>query len=373
MQDTTSLERSVARAMPTNMATLAAQIRLSPIAILLAAFVGVVMLYLYTRGGASLGGMANEKIRVGQLLSAAIDLAERGGKLVAEVRMAENKGIDQIIKGETQEGAKEYVTKGDMTSHRAIVKGLLKAFPTVTYVSEEHEKETSIDVRAPNLDRKEIMEISGHDEIELSRVAVWIDPLDATQEYTEKLLQYVTVMVCIAVDGRPVAGVIHHPHFNDQFPGKTTWAWVGHGASPGLMESATSTKSKEGKATMDHLSLIVSRSHSGPVNASAQKAFGPATTIVLAGGAGYKVLQVVSGTVDGYVHVTCIKKWDICSGDAILRALGGKMTTLDGAEIDYSTNISPKNEHGLLASLGNHQKMRNKLTESGTKVEPCKH
>ena len=38
---------------------------------------------------------------------------------------------------------------------------------------------------------------------------------------------------------------------------------------------------------------------------------------------------------DAYVHVTKIKKWDICAGDAILRALGGKLTDLDGKEVDY--------------------------------------
>ena len=35
------------------------------------------------------------------------------------------------------------------------------------------------------------------------------------------------------------------------------------------------------------------------------------------------------------MHVTKIKKWDICAGDAILRALGGRLTDLDGREVDY--------------------------------------
>ena len=350
---------------------MAARIRLSPFAIVLTVSIGVLLLFLYSRDRVLFHALTREKVSIGKLLSAAIDLAERAGKVVAEVRTSD--GLGEEVKGETVEGAKEYVTKGDMASHRAIVKGLVKAFPGITYVSEEHEKETEFDVSFPNVDRKEVMEISMQDDVELSRVAVWIDPLDATQEYTEKLLQYVTVMVCITVDGRPVAGVIHHPNFSAEFPAETTWAWVGRGGSEGLVQSASSTKTREITASMDHLSLIVSRSHGGAVNASARKAFGLATKVVLAGGAGYKVLQVIRGKVDGYVHVTCIKKWDICSGDAILRALGGKMTKLDGEEIDYSADITPKNEGGLLASLTNHEKMRKKLTASGTQVSPCRH
>lgn len=48
----------------------------------------------------------------------------------------------------------------------------------------------------------------------LSDVAVWVDPLDATQEFSEDLLLYVTVMLCVTVRGRPKFGVIHRPFAN---------------------------------------------------------------------------------------------------------------------------------------------------------------
>ena len=43
---------------------------------------------------------------------------------------------------------------------------------------------------------------------------------DATQEYTENLTKYVTVMIGIAVDGRCLGGIIHKPFTNE-----TIWGW----------------------------------------------------------------------------------------------------------------------------------------------------
>lgn len=60
------------------------------------------------------------------------------------------------------------------------------------------------------------------------RLTIWVDPLDATIEYSTRLWHYVSVMVCIAVDSQPMAGVLHFP-----FTDRTIWAvrsdWSGSG------------------------------------------------------------------------------------------------------------------------------------------------
>lgn len=55
-------------------------------------------------------------------------------------------------------------------------------------------------------------------------VTVWIDPMDATKEYIENLTVYTTVMIGIAVKGKPVIGVIRKP-----FKDSTYWGinWQG--------------------------------------------------------------------------------------------------------------------------------------------------
>ena len=73
--------------------------------------------------------------------------------------------------------------------------------------------------------------------------------------------------------------------------------------------------------------------------------------------------QVVERKVDLYLHTTAIKKWDICAGDAILRTVGGKMTTRKGKEIDYSLEGDPKNSDGIIAAFTEvkHEEYLNKL------------
>ncbi|GCB74020.1 hypothetical protein scyTo_0003104 [Scyliorhinus torazame] len=211
-------------------------------------------------------------------------------------------------------------------------------------ISEEHDtskvnKSLTWNYEIPNLIQESIVNARM---VSTESVTVWIDPLDATQEYTEDLKHFVTTMVCVAVDGKPVIGVIHKP-----FSKYTAWAMV-DGASNIHPRKAYNEKTP---------TVIVSRSHAGAVKSYCQGAFGNGTTILPAGGAGYKVLSLLDSgegtqldSADVYIHVTFIKKWDICAGNAIMKALGGQMTTIEGDFIDYSDFSS--NNGGLVASIG---------------------
>ena len=90
--------------------------------------------------------------------------------------------------------------------------------------------------------------------------------------------------------------------------------------------------------------------------------------------AGYKTLEVIQGRAEAYTHVTLIKKWDICSGHAILKAIDGKMTTLGGNYITYYPNDDPRNPDGLLATVYNHDDYLTKLApEMDTLKKKDKH
>nr|XP_028606049.1 inositol monophosphatase 3 isoform X1 [Podarcis muralis] len=296
------------------------------------------------------GPPASGTVDLRELLAASVAAAARGGAEVRRVR--DSNVLNEKAKGKTREGADEKMTSGDVLSNRKMYYLLKAAFPGVQINTEEHVDADDQEIiywdrTIPEAIKNQIQPKL----VQADSVTVWIDPLDATQEYTENLRQYVTTMVCAAVNGKPVIGVIHKP-----FSGYTAWAMVGGGSN-------IKPRSSYNEQTP---TIIVSRSHEGKVRQLAWQTFGNKTAIIKAGGAGYKVLSLLDvpekdqEKADVYIHVTYIKKWDICAGNAVLKALGGQMTTLAGEEISYTG--SDGNEGGLIASINiDHRALVEKL------------
>lgn len=74
------------------------------------------------------------------------------------------------------------------------------------------------------------------------------------------------------------------------------------------------------------------------------------------------MLEVIGGNADVYLHVTLIKKWDVCGGNALLESTGGSMSTLRGDTINYSSDTNPVNTRGILGYLHTSPKVQ-KLKE----------
>ena len=187
----------------------------------------IVLFLVYQYGASSISGTfqrGGESIKISQLLSASIFLTEQAGKKVAEIRKGADSGLETEKKGETKEGVADYSTLGDQLSHQIITQGLKSLWPELRYRSKKRDHTSSKDlalgiIPLENPEISYLMEQHTDREeepVQLADVAVWIDPLDATMEYTEggqvpELLRYVMVMVCVTVKGRPVAMVMHQP------------------------------------------------------------------------------------------------------------------------------------------------------------------
>lgn len=323
-------------------------IRLNKIGLtLLCALILLFVLYMSPRGEPT---QSSIKINLRQLLQVAIDAAERGGKQVVSVVNEGN--LKEESKGKTKEGVIAPVTNADYKSHCVMYYSITKHFPSVKVISEEKRVEKECE-SLESLDIEKIKVPHGFPdaEAEADQLTVWIDPLDATKEYTEKLYNYVTTMVCVAYKGNPIIGVIHKPFGAEP---KTSWVWMKK-FHPG-QDTDMSPNLKNKKNVIDKKSVIISKSHPGSgIGNLVKNVFGETTEIIPAGGSGYKALEVAAGNVTAYVHSNYISKWDICAGDAIITGLGGSFTALNGNSIDYSASSPYSHKDGLLAIMDQHQ------------------
>ncbi|XP_055333822.1 inositol monophosphatase 3-like [Paramacrobiotus metropolitanus] len=287
--------------------------------------------------------MATGKVSLRDLLYYSIKAAELGGNQVRDVVQS------GVLETTYKERNVDPVTVGDIRSHQVMVGLFQRQKFGVTIISEEDDSTKPVepvdlavlDVVAKHVPEDFVQQVGGDEEASVGDVTVWIDPLDATQEYTEGLYEFVQVMVGIAVKGRPVAGVLHRPFLKTPI---TYWAWENHGMCPELKSLR--------RPERDFLKIVMSRtaSHAGNVLGFTQTALaGRKFELVPRGGAGDKLLQVILGDADAYLHITKIKKWDLCAGHGILRALGGCLTMLDGDEINYSP---PKDKQEVLVHKG---------------------
>lgn len=174
-------------------------------------------------------------------------------------------------------------------------------------------------------------------------VTIWVDPLDATREYTEGLYQYVTNMIGIAVNGRPVIGILNAPFQNRTKLGFAYGSNLTLNLDIGDVDGEAITTEEE-----EH-NVYVSRSFWQRLSSSGRRQFQHTIlphTIIPAGGAGHKAWRVIDEVNSAYIHTRRIKLWDLCAPEAVLRASGGQLTQLDGTLIHYGPGESALHTQG---------------------------
>ncbi|NWS65091.1 INPP phosphatase, partial [Chunga burmeisteri] len=172
-------------------------------------------------------------------------------------------------------------------------------------------------------------------------LAIWIDPIDSTNEYIAGCEDVAPVdgvtpaglgsaLVLIGAydrhTGCPVLGVINEPFFCRD---PLTCRWQGR-YHWGVAYGDTRLCSLSPPPPCPLPCVVLSQAEGGAVRA----ALGPLChgRLRFAAGAGYKMLCVVLGLVDAYVlSEGSTFAWDTCAPHAILRALGGGVVALAGA------------------------------------------
>jgi len=284
-------------------------------------------------------GKNTKNVRLSELLSVGMELSEQANEIIRQVKHEGKKAEDMHVKGKTEEGVDEPVTQADSLSNSIFVNGFRDEFPGIHILSEETEPQYQ------KINLKGSHSISGlkyDPEIPIDELLITIDPLDATKEFTEDLLEYVTTMVCITKNGRPIAGIINQPFIESQAP---IWGIAAFDSYE--RQGVNNLEMSEALGAARH-TVTISRSHTGNA-ADVVTEYLPDHVSLPAGGAGYKALLVLSGKANAYVHVTKIKVWDVCAADALVHAAGGEFTDISGNSIEYTVD-QPVLTHGLIAT-----------------------
>ncbi|TRY86339.1 hypothetical protein DNTS_016139, partial [Danionella cerebrum] len=290
------------------------------------------------------GGMASKPAVLMRLVSSAYAVAEKAATIVRKVLQSGELGIVE------KTGANDLQTLADRLVQKSICASLSRSFPKITIIGEEElpaedVEEDLIESRLEGL----ILEKPCPDQyagLKEEELVVWVDPLDGTKEYTEGLLDHVTVLIGIAHGGTAIAGVINQPFYNYQMGaaaplGRTLWGVLGLGAFGFQLQEVP-----DGKRI-----ITTTRSHSNKL----------------------VIIQLVEGKASAYVFASpgC-KKWDTCAPEAILHAVGGKLTDMHGNAFRYDADVQHMNSAGVLATLRDHQYYLNRVPLAVQQALPSK-
>jgi 3'(2'),5'-bisphosphate nucleotidase len=162
-----------------------------------------------------------------------------------------------------------------------------------------------------------------------------VDPLDGTKEFVKGGADF-TVNIGLIRDGRPALGVVYAPATGELFAGET-----GKGAFASKV-----TRGVEGGRRKIHIracagavDVVASKSHRTPETDAYIARYEVGRLV--AAGSSLKFCTIAEGAADLYPRMGTTMQWDTAAGDAVLRAAGGTVVTLDGKPLPYGPNGEP--------------------------------
>lgn len=154
-----------------------------------------------------------------------------------------------------------------------------------------------------------------------------VDPLDGTREFLNRNGEF-TVNIALIEDRRPVLGAVYAPVLSTLYLGRVgEGAWRAVGDDPAVPIAA--------RAVPDAgLTVVASRSH-GDRQALADYLAGRTVAAERQVGSSLKFCVLAEGAADLYPRFGRTMEWDTAAGDAVLRAAGGAVETLDRQPLLY--------------------------------------
>lgn len=157
-----------------------------------------------------------------------------------------------------------------------------------------------------------------------------VDPLDGSKEFIARNGEF-TVNIALITDGVPVMGVVYAPAL-----GRIWWGVESQGAHAaevvdGVLGAAVKLSCQP--CGPEGFRVVASRSHAAPeVTAYLETV---AVADYVAAGSSLKFCMLAQGQADLYPRFSRTMEWDTAAGDAVLRAAGGHVRTLDEKLLSY--------------------------------------
>ncbi len=208
------------------------------------------------------------------------------------------------------------VTEADQRAEAIILANLKRLAPDIPIVAEEEAAAGRIPATAKRF--------------------FLVDPLDGTKEFISRNGEF-TVNIALIEDGEPIQGAVYAPAL-----GKLYWGARGEGAylaevTDGIIGESRPIRVRQ--APPEGVSAVGSRSHGGEETQIFLKAF--KVNDFVAAGSSLKLCLLAEGKADLYPRMGRTMEWDIAAGDAVLRAAGGRVETLDGQALRYGKRDQP--------------------------------
>jgi len=238
-------------------------------------------------------------------LAVAVAAARRAGAIQRDLF----ERLEQV----TRKGRRDVVTEADYRSEAAIIETIRGAFPDDAIVAEESgghgvALEDAIDgpLRSAATPR------------------TWfIDPLDGTVNFANGI-PFFCAAVGLAVEGRPVVGVLYDPSRDELFQ-----AARGRGASRGGGASSGERPFRVGsKVTLEECLLGIV--HQRGFLRTVARLRPMVRAVRDLGSAALAIGYVGGGRLDGYIQPRGLSPWDLCAAGLIAEEGGAVVTAFDG-------------------------------------------
>ena len=194
------------------------------------------------------------------------------------------------------------------------------------------------------------------DLVRLKHEKIWIvDPLDGTSDFVEKTGEF-TIMISLVQSSKPILGVIYWPTED-----KLYVAQKNKGAYE-LFSGHWKKLNVNNISNLEKCHAVISRHH---LSESDKKFIKKLNLLEFnQKGSSLKVLDICSGEAEVYLTTTNkIKQWDTCASYCLISESGGTMTSMNGEDLEFNTELI-NHENGLLVTNGLiHNKIVKKYSE----------